>query len=295
MGKKIIFPVCNKRPERAPKIFGHVFFLCWRCTGIVIGASCMLFLVKWQSVGFSAELFVLSIASMIPMVCDGIMQYGYTLTSNNLRRFLTGLFFGLGLSYSITILITDFESIENYSVLVSSFISIVGFFATFFGIKLELRKSLKEKLVDQQRAIYTDCYRTISELGRNPKLIFEKSYYDRVVECDGELSLSASSEVIDAFTEVEKLVIEVYEGYRDFVEKNDPYNNPKNFELISRREDEEPIELFHGTEMDYEIFNSKVSQYITENTPSENVIKSMLKKVLNAMRIDIGNSSISIN
>lgn len=292
MNGKIVFPICNKKSERAPKIFGHVFFLCWRCTGIVLGAVCMLFLIKWMPIGFSSKLFVLSIAGMLPMICDGIMQYGYTLVSNNLRRFVTGLFFGLGLSYSVGTLITDFGAIETHSVLVSSFVSICGFLATFLGIRLELRKSLKEKLVDQQRAIYADCYRRISQLGRKPDLVFEKVYYDRFIECAGELSLSASREVLEAFLELEKLVIESYENYMDFIDKNDPYNNPKNFERVFREEDEETIDLYHGMESDYKIYESKAATYIRENSISEAVIATLIKNVLNAMRTDIGNSII---
>lgn len=292
MRNKIIFPICNKRPERAPKIFGHVFFLCWRCTGIVLGAGCMLFLIGQVSLVLCPELFVLSIACMLPLICDGIMQYGYTLVSNNFRRFTTGLLFGIGLVYAIGFTISDFDSIESHSVLVSSFVSIVGFFATFFSIRLELRKSLKERLADQQRLIYANCYRRIFELGRNPALIFEKSYYDSFVECTSELSLSASNEVILAFAELEKIVTVGYEKYKDFIDENDPFNNRENFERIYQGEGEEYMELYRGTEMDYKIYESRIARYVRENSPSKDIIETMLKNILNAMREDIGNSSI---
>ena len=293
MKNKIIFPICNKRPERAPKILGHTFVLCWRCTGVVLGAGGMFLVIKRLAIDFVPVLFVLSIAIMLPMLCDGIMQYGYTLASNNCRRFTTGFLFGLGLTYTIGFIVMDFDSIENHSVLISSVISIIGFFVTFFCIKLELRKSLKEKLVDQQRGIYADCYRKISELVRKPDLIFDKSYYDGFLICASALRLLASNEVIAAFLGLEGIVSEKYLQYMAFCDINDPYNNPNNFEVVFRDETEEPIELYHGTEMDYKIYNSKMSEYIIENTPSRDVIESILNNILNAMRMDIGNSVIN--
>lgn len=111
MNGRIVFPICNKKPERAPHIFGHTFVLCWRCTGIVLGAATMFFLVKTIPVVLSVQTFVLALTCMIPMVCDGIMQYGYRVESTNFRRVFTGLLFGAGTVCVIGFIINNAESL----------------------------------------------------------------------------------------------------------------------------------------------------------------------------------------
>ena len=105
MKKQVIFPICNHRPERAPKIFGHTFILCWRCTGVVIGSSILFLLYKGNMISFVSEILVISIIAMLPLICDGIAQYRYSQMSNNFRRFITGLLFGIGLAYAIGFMI----------------------------------------------------------------------------------------------------------------------------------------------------------------------------------------------
>ena len=83
-------PLCNKHPERAPHIFGHTFILCWRCTGLLIGAILgYTILLITQPIGLSGMLFI------IPVGIDGIMQYNFGIMSNNCRRFITGFIAGL--------------------------------------------------------------------------------------------------------------------------------------------------------------------------------------------------------
>lgn len=80
----IKFPICNRRPDRAPKIFGYTFILCWRCTGILIGVL------------FSSILdFSIGRIFILPLAVDGIAQYVYGIESTNLRRFITGFLAGM--------------------------------------------------------------------------------------------------------------------------------------------------------------------------------------------------------
>ena len=86
----MIFPICNKKPDRAPNIFGHTFILCWRCTGLVLGGI----------VGTFARLYFGNIkiywySLLIPVGIDGGLQYYCGVMSNNYRRFITGFIGGL--------------------------------------------------------------------------------------------------------------------------------------------------------------------------------------------------------
>mgnify|MGYP004568023783 CR=1 FL=1 len=88
---KIIFN-CHQIPERSFFIAGRQFSLCARCTGILAGLIAfplfMIFQIKIP--------ITLSIVFIIPLVFDGGVQLIFCITSNNLRRFLTGVLFSLG-------------------------------------------------------------------------------------------------------------------------------------------------------------------------------------------------------
>jgi len=86
----MIFPICNKCPDRAPKLFGHIFILCWRCTGLLVGyiiGMCLRLII--HPIGF------FGILMLIPISIDGIAQNFFGIMSNNPRRFITGFIGGL--------------------------------------------------------------------------------------------------------------------------------------------------------------------------------------------------------
>jgi uncharacterized membrane protein len=86
----LIYPLCNKKPDRAPHLLGHTFLLCWRCTGLVAGA-----LVGCLLLTFVQTLGLLGMLLLVPVGVDGVLQYKYGVLSNNYRRFITGFLGGL--------------------------------------------------------------------------------------------------------------------------------------------------------------------------------------------------------
>ena len=86
-------PLCNLRPERAPKIGTFVFPLCWRCTGLLIGgiiATCIKLCTLIDSCPICA------ISSCAPLALDWSIQKLNIKESTNVRRFVTGIVLGLG-------------------------------------------------------------------------------------------------------------------------------------------------------------------------------------------------------
>jgi uncharacterized membrane protein len=83
---------CHQLPERSFFLKGYQFPICARCTGIIIGEliSFVLFLLNYK-----IEV-ILCIILLIPLILDGTIQYFTRYISNNIKRFLTGLIFGIG-------------------------------------------------------------------------------------------------------------------------------------------------------------------------------------------------------
>ncbi len=97
----MIFPICNKRPERAPVVFGHTFFLCWRCTMATLGIIlALIFMIDLYSL-LTKKFYIESTLLCLPMIVDGFLQYFFGINSTNLRRAITGFLFGIGAALQI--------------------------------------------------------------------------------------------------------------------------------------------------------------------------------------------------
>jgi len=104
-------PFCHSIPERCFVYNNRHFPICSRCTGILFGGmlSLIFFNIVHLSISFQTGLIL-----VIPMIIDGLLQYLNYFPSNNYRRFLTGLFFGIGtviFSQNITPLIFELINI----------------------------------------------------------------------------------------------------------------------------------------------------------------------------------------
>lgn len=82
---------CHCRSDRSFHYKGRQFPLCARCTGELVGLiiCCILF---W----FWKPELPLSIILMIPLIIDGFVQLWTKYESTNIRRFITGILFGIG-------------------------------------------------------------------------------------------------------------------------------------------------------------------------------------------------------
>lgn len=83
---------CHQIPERSFFIHGYQLPLCARCTGITIGYLLALLLCIFQIIVPPA----LSVFMLIPLIADGGAQLLFCIMSDNIRRFVTGLIFGVG-------------------------------------------------------------------------------------------------------------------------------------------------------------------------------------------------------
>ncbi len=85
---------CHQMPERSFFINGFQFFVCARCSGVILGQ-----LIGIVTYIFIKPSFLLSLLLLIPMGIDWGLQYLTIITSTNLRRLITGILGGVGLTY----------------------------------------------------------------------------------------------------------------------------------------------------------------------------------------------------
>lgn len=85
---------CHQRPERSFFYKGEHFPICARCTGELIGVFIgVMGIYLWIQFPF-----LIWLVFMLPMIIDGFLQLITSYESNNLKRFITGLLFGMGLT-----------------------------------------------------------------------------------------------------------------------------------------------------------------------------------------------------
>lgn len=92
---------CHQKPERSFFVCGYQFPLCARCTGVLLG-----YLIALLLLFCSCKISVLlCLIFLVPLVLDGGIQLAFNLLSNNARRLVTGVLFGIGFIHLIANLI----------------------------------------------------------------------------------------------------------------------------------------------------------------------------------------------
>lgn len=86
---------CHQISDRSFSYKGYQFPLCARCTGVVLGE-----LLSIITILCSVRIdFIYAVALVIPLAIDGGLQYIKIWHSNNVRRVITGIVAGFGLTY----------------------------------------------------------------------------------------------------------------------------------------------------------------------------------------------------
>lgn len=88
-------PVCNQNSGRAPHLFNFCFPLCWRCSSILFSMIVFSYLLKRLDI---RPAMLIGMLLLIPCAADGILQYYFHIESTNVRRIMTGLLAGTGLT-----------------------------------------------------------------------------------------------------------------------------------------------------------------------------------------------------
>jgi len=82
---------CHCLSERSFFYKGKQFPLCARCTGELIGIC--VGLMGWYLIKLPIYLYVIM---LLPLIMDGFIQMFTTYQSDNIKRLLTGILFGIG-------------------------------------------------------------------------------------------------------------------------------------------------------------------------------------------------------
>ncbi len=86
------FTGCHQIPERSFFFHTYQFPICSRCTGIIVGYLISLILLPLKIV---FPIWLCAVFCLL-MVIDGGIQLILFVMSNNSRRFITGILFGIG-------------------------------------------------------------------------------------------------------------------------------------------------------------------------------------------------------
>lgn len=88
---KILF-LCHSKPERSFYFKGRQFPICARCTGVLLGWMIGIIYCIFSEV---PKVYI-TVLILFPLIFDGTMQSLRKKESNNIKRIITGIFFGMG-------------------------------------------------------------------------------------------------------------------------------------------------------------------------------------------------------
>ena len=87
---------CHQIPDRSFSYKGYQFPVCARCTGVIIGE-----IVSIITILCALKIrWVYALAMIVLLAIDGGLQYINVWKSNNVRRIITGILAGFGLTYA---------------------------------------------------------------------------------------------------------------------------------------------------------------------------------------------------
>ena len=89
---------CHQLPERSFFINGYQLPFCARCTGIFCG---FILAIIFLLLGLNIPLGICLLMPM-PLIIDGTVQLFFSKLSNNIRRFITGVLFGVAVIYLLS-------------------------------------------------------------------------------------------------------------------------------------------------------------------------------------------------
>lgn len=100
----VVVVICNHTPSSAPKINRKCFILCWRCTGVIVGALLLFVALFYMNAGSNISLELLLIPLAFPAPVDYVLIRSGIIPPSNRRRFVTGVLLGIPLSFPLYIL-----------------------------------------------------------------------------------------------------------------------------------------------------------------------------------------------
>lgn len=99
-------PLCNNNPSSAPHIKGRCFFLCWRCSGGVVGVFFWYLINSIFYLDFSIERLLYLCLITVPACVDYTLIKSNRTKPSNFRRFWTGCLLGFPVAEIILRLLT---------------------------------------------------------------------------------------------------------------------------------------------------------------------------------------------
>ncbi len=92
-------PLCNDCAERAPRLGGFVYVLCYRCTGLITGYAVGFLVRSLSAAEWRPEPALIALA-LAALPLDALAQRYTRYRSTSMRRALTGLAFGAALAFT---------------------------------------------------------------------------------------------------------------------------------------------------------------------------------------------------
>jgi len=100
---------CHQLPVRSPHLSGMQMPLCWRCSGILIGAVGLL---AWLIATRELPRLTTSLMLSLPLALDVLYVIFSGGEGNNARRFITGMLWGVfGTSAALHLLVRLYEKL----------------------------------------------------------------------------------------------------------------------------------------------------------------------------------------
>lgn len=178
---------------------------------------------------------------------------------------------------------SDGNVLKWSAIIIPCLVTIAGLIITNKNTKRGFEESLKQKNNDQKREVYTTAFIDVDELITKKTIVFENDYFEKIVSHKAIIKLCGSIDVISCYEDVFYFCLNTISAYWEWIVDNHPRNKYS------------PDEQYgYEYEEACEIFDQMCDQYKKEHSPDSEVLYEKVTSLLNEMRKDLGNESVTL-
>lgn len=168
--------------------------------------------------------------------------------------------------------------------------ALIALGTTLVTLHFTHKNDVKKWVLEKRAEIYFEYYDQLEEVLIDKNTVFSEKYRDSLSDMKPQMKLIASKETFNRFKEYYEFVCGIVREYDTYSDECDPEQDPSMYEEIV--DDNEKLdEISHITELDLELFWSKMEKYREDKIKKDGPeIEQKIEKLYQAMRDDLGSN-----
>ena len=148
---------------------------------------------------------------------------------------------------------------------------------------IHYRQDSKKWIRDKRAEVYPEIYAIVEETLNDRAKVFEREYFERLIQIKSKVKLLSSETTFEAFKEYYGFIRSINYDFKKFNKENDPVQV-----ITECTPNGEEFEEPYASDLELAIFEKKIKQYQKDNRPDSDTMNSYIEPLYQSMRNDLG-------